>query len=1054
MYPQRNRIRRKLITGTSHWYRLQHIVRDPQIRLWSGIVAGVWFLLFYAIFLFGMPSISDIETSFKESSIIYDREGNQLYTIYGGDENRQYVPYEEISPQIVNALVAMEDQRFFTNIWFDIFGITRSAITCAMGGRCSGWSSLSQQLIKNTLLMNESLYRRKVQEIFLSLQLNIRFSKEKILELYLNKISFGSNSYGVEQASRRFFGKPSKDVNILEASVIASLPKTPTGYNPYSRRDRLMGYIYYHDTKGTEEGIVKVDPISNPTVFATFKNAASQMRFTTERGFTRVCGLSPFLWKSPFEKKVGADCLTVAKKDLLEFLNSLQLATTAVQENISSPVIVEYEAGRKDRVLMRMYEDWYINDTEYQQAFIQGLDYVFQDPKESIKYPHFVFYVKDYLVSLYGEDFFQQGGWKIYTTIDPKLQDQAEEIIESYATSTFKSYGINNGSMVALDTVTRDVVAMVGSQDYFNKDIDGEVNIMTSLKQPGSSMKPIIYARAFEKNSLSTDTPIFDVEMSFGTYKPKNFDGEFLWPMTIRTALDASRNIPAIKMYYMALEDSGNTGVQQEHNLVDYLQGLGLNSVEKREANNLYWPPIVLGSAEVRGIDFAAAYAAFANNGQLLPPNPILKVFDPQGNEIKIDPPTPKQVVLPAAAYMITDILADNGARPAGWNNFLALAGGRKAAVKTGTSSKKVWEATLPRDLWTVGYTPQYTTVVWTGNTDGKPASARASGMESSALIWKKFMDFAHTDLPKQDFVKPSDVGGSGKFLYINGKKPEVLSAFNPEKIQVDILCNGRVSETTPKEAIRDAVIFDKAFPIEDSYPSWREPVDAWLWSEKGRKYLIEKLWLAEDMMTVVAKPENICERPSESIPQFTTTITDNMELFAGLYPIEITFKSEHPMKEAQILINDKLYRWINLNNQKEGTVKAEFSLSGGDGANQIVTVRVVDTFGYSTSRNYRVRILGKDVANPTIKTDNPAVINVKSGQQVTLSGSINDESDVSKIQIFVNDVIYGTLQGVKKYNFTLKTPADLAPGKHTISIQVTDFQKNVTTQVHTVNVQ
>lgn len=1001
-----------------------------------------------------MPSISDIETSFKESSIIYDREGNQLYTIYGGDENRQYVPYEEISPQIVNALVAMEDQRFFTNIWFDIFGITRSAITCAMGGRCSGWSSLSQQLIKNTLLMNESLYRRKVQEIFLSLQLNIRFSKEKILELYLNKISFGSNSYGVEQASRRFFGKPSKDVTILEASVIASLPKTPTGYNPYSRRDRLMGYIYHHDTKGTEEGIVKVDPISNPAVFATFKNAASQMRFSTERGFTRVCGLSPFQWKSPFEKKVGVDCLTVAKKDLLEFLNSLQLSTTAVQENISSQVIVEYEAGRKDRVLMRMYEDGYINDTEYQQAFIQGLDYVFQDPKESIKYPHFVFYVKDYLVSLYGEDFFQQGGWKIYTTIDPKLQDQAEEIIESYATSTFKSYGINNGSMVALNTVTRDVVAMVGSQDYFNKDIDGEVNIMTSLKQPGSSMKPIIYARAFEKNSLSTDTPIFDVEMSFGTYKPKNFDGEFLWPMTIRTALDASRNIPAIKMYYMALEDSGNTGVEQEHNLVDYLQGMGLNSVEKREVNNLYWPPIVLGSAEVRGIDFAAAYAAFANNGQLLPPNPILKVFDPQGNEIKIEPATPKQVVLPAAAYMITDILADNGARPAGWNNFLALAGGRKAAVKTGTSSKKVWEATLPRDLWTVGYTPQYTTVVWTGNTDGKPASARASGMESSALIWKKFMDFAHTDLPKQDFVKPSDVGGSGKFLYINGKKPEVLSAFNPEKIQVDILCNGRVSDTTPKEAIKDAVILDKAFPIEDSYPSWREPVDAWLWSEKGRAYLIEKLWLTEDMMTVVAKPENICERPSESIPQFTTTITDNMELFAGLYPIEITFKSEHPMKEAQILINDKLYRWISLSNQKEGTVKAEFSLSGSDGASQIVTVRVVDTFGYSTSRNYRVRILGKDIANPTIKTDNPAVINLKSGQQVTLSGSINDESDVSKIQIFVNDVIYGTLQGVKKYNFTLKTPADLAPGKHTISIQVTDFQKNVSTQVHTVNVQ
>lgn len=206
-------------------------------------------------------------------------------------------------------------------------------------------------------------------------------------------------------------------------------------------------------------------------------------------------------------------------------------------------------------------------------------------------------------------------------------------------------------------------------------------------------------------------------------------------------------------------------------------------------------------------------------------------------------------------------------------------------------------------------------------------------------------MDFAHTDLPKLEFVKPSDVVGSGQFLYINGKKPEILNAFNPEKIQVDILCNGKISDNTPKDAIRDAVILDKAFPIEDSYPNWREPVDAWLGSEKGRLYLIQKLGLTEDMMTVVAKPENICERPSESIPQFTTTLIDNMELFPGLYPLEITFKSEHPMKEAQILINDKLYRGVNLGSQKEGLVKAEFSVSTADGENQTVTIRVIDTF-------------------------------------------------------------------------------------------------------------
>lgn len=206
--------------------------------------------------------------------------------------------------------------------------------------------------------------------------------------------------------------------------------------------------------------------------------------------------------------------------------------------------------------------------------------------------------------------------------------------------------------------------------------------------------------------------------------------------------------------------------------------------------------------------------------------------------------------------------------------------------------------------------------------------------------------------------------------------------------------------------------------------------------------------------MMVVAPPENICERPDETVPQFTSTLTDNMELFSGIYPVEIDYQSVNPMKEAQILINDKMYRGINLNDQKQGKAKAEFSVSSADGASQMVTLRIIDAFGYSTSRNYRIKILDKDAVSPLIKTDNPTTINVKSGQQVTLSGTINDESDVSKIQIFVNDVIYGTLQGVKKYNFTLKTPEDLAPGKHIVTIQVTDFQKNVINQIHTVNVQ
>jgi membrane peptidoglycan carboxypeptidase len=210
---------------------------------------------------------------------------------------------------------------------------------------------------------------------------------------------------------------------------------------------------------------------------------------------------------------------------LTEFLNNLQLKTTNENGIVTT---LEYQAGRKDAVLARMIEDEYIDGAEYGEAVASGIGFVFQDPKESIRYAHFVFYVREYLVDLFGEEFFERGGWKVYTTIDPKLQDKAQEIIDSYATTTFKSYGINNGALVSLDSKTRNIVAMVGSQDYYNKEIDGEVNIITSLKQPGSSMKPLIYARAFEKNNLSTDTPIFDVETDFGNYMPKNFDGKFL----------------------------------------------------------------------------------------------------------------------------------------------------------------------------------------------------------------------------------------------------------------------------------------------------------------------------------------------------------------------------------------------------------------------------------------------------------------------------------------------------------------------------------------------
>ncbi len=206
-------------------------------------------------------------------------------------------------------------------------------------------------------------------------------------------------------------------------------------------------------------------------------------------------------------------------------------------------------------------------------------------------------------------------------------------------------------------------------------------------------------------------------------------------------------------------------------------------------------------------------------------------------------------------------------------------------------------------------------------------------------------------------------------------------------------------------------------------------------------------------MLTVVAPPEIICDRPAESVPEFTSNLSDDLELFSGLYPLEIEFKSSHAMKEAQILINDVFYRSVNLNEEKEGQAKAEFAVNISDGVSQIVTLRLVDTYGFSTARNYRVKILDQDITPPAIQTQNPSEITLTAGAALNLSGTIQDASNISKIQILVDDIIYGTLQDVKKYSFSLQSPSDISIGTHTITIQVTDFQKNISTSIHTVTI-
>ncbi len=592
----------------------------------------------------------------------------------------------------------------------------------------------------------------------------------------MNKISFGNNAYGIEEAAKTYFGKSSKDVGILESSILASLPKGSSYYSPYSHKDRLMGYFSVHESSAPKD-IINLENNGKNTEYknliAKFKEFVSLLEFkplTTDK--LSICHVEQKYLKQKYSIDNNA-CTTLNYSELLTFFNSIQIegevveipspgagdGKTAVTINASTGTIngekkmmtLEYNTGRKDFVLGRMFEDQKIQPAEYKTAFVDGLDFQFHAYKENIKYPHFVFYIKDYLENKYGKDFEAQGGLKIYTTIDPVLQDTAEELVKKQVKINATKYGAKSAALVSMDNKTGQILAMVGGADYFNSEEDGNVNIITSKRQPGSSFKPLVYTLAISKNPIGPDTPIFDLRTKFGEWEPNNYDEKFLGKMSVKKALDYSRNIPAIKMFYLA---------GGEASVVEFATNLGITSLNTRGE---YGAPLAIGTGELKPLELLQAYSVFANGGYRKEINPILKITDKKGNLIEqYTESSGTSVISDAATYIISTILSDATSRPGDfWNNVLTLKD-RPVAAKTGTSNKDVTKngkkQILPRDLWTAGYTPQITTVVWAGNVDGSETKGTCDGLNCAAPIWHDFMEAAHKNLPVETFQKPESV--------------------------------------------------------------------------------------------------------------------------------------------------------------------------------------------------------------------------------------------------------------------------------------------------------
>lgn len=672
--------------GRTDWKKIGVI---SAIGLGAFIVfCGLIFASAIALLSIGLPDVHDLDSlAVAQSTTIYDREGNVLYVKYG-EENREYKSLNQISEHLVKATIAIEDDQFYNHPGFDMFGFARAAFNNLTGGSQQGGSTITQQYIKLTFLTSEKSYIRKLKELILAVRLEEAFDKDTILEKYLNKIPYGNSAYGVEKAAQIYFSKPAKEITLGEASVLAAIPQAPSYYNPYGPN------LYSHLSANTSP------------------DQLSPRNIRTEN-------------------------------DLRE--NEIKRGLIGTEVDVGEGRQV-YLQGRSDLVLKRMVETGVITELEKEEALeeIHGLK--FEKHYQDIKAAHFVLeYVIQQLEAKYGKELVEQGGLKVYTTLDPTLQDYAEQAIKDRIESNESKYNVKNAALVSINPQNGQILAMVGSRNYFDEKIDGKTNIVTSFRQHGSSFKPIVYAAAF-LNRYSPASVVFDVSTPFGSAWPKNFDGKFQGPITLRKALGQSRNIPAIKAYFLA-------GEQEQ--IIPFAKKLG---VEFMNEEMTYGYPMALGSAETTLLSMTSAFGTFANGGLRYEPVSILRVENAQGEILEEwQDKMGAEALDPQIAYLVTSVLSD---REVNIGPNLNVEG-QISAAKTGTSNRKVGNQYLPHDLLTIGYTTQLVTGVWAGNNDDRkdgPLNYSADGYNVAAPIFKEFMDKAHQDMPAEDFPIPEGI--------------------------------------------------------------------------------------------------------------------------------------------------------------------------------------------------------------------------------------------------------------------------------------------------------
>lgn len=678
-----------------------------------------------------------VNADLEESTRIYDKDGILLYSVFQ-NENRTYVKLLDIPKHVQQATIAIEDQDFYNNQGFSVTGYVRGLlIDPILRRRVTGGSTITQQLVKNVLLTSERSLPRKIKELMLSIQVDRKYKKDEILEMYLNDVPYGGANIGVEAAAQSYFGKKVKEINLAEAAFLAGLPQAPSVYSPFA------GKKYYIER--TRQVLSQMEDVG----YITEKQANSALEEIKKKEFSRS----------------------------------------------------------EDR---------------------------------GIKAPHFVMYVRQLLASQFGEALVENGGLTVTTTLDYKIQKEAENIVKSEI-DKLKGFKVGNGAAVVMDPKTGHILSMVGSKDYFDTDNDGNFNAALGSRQPGSSLKPIMYATAFEKG-YTPSTMIMDVKTEFPSgdpknpiYAPVNYDGKYNGPMQLRFALGNSVNVPAVKMLAKisikdVMQNAYDMGIENWEPTKKNMEDVGLS--------------LVLGGRETTLLHEVTAYSVFANGGIKQDSVAITKVTDSKGNTLFEQKKRNGSRVLPEnVVYLVSHILLDNVARALafGPNSYLNIPG-KTVSAKTGTTDDK-------KDNWALGYTPSFVVGIWVGNNDNTPMNpAIASGSTGASPIWNRLMSFVLRGKADEPPVKPDDVvalqvdsvggglpvdGHSTRSEYfIKGTEPTNTTIY--QKIPMSRKQNGkRASQEEINRGDydnRDFIVISESDPVStDGKNRWQEAINAWI---------------------------------------------------------------------------------------------------------------------------------------------------------------------------------------------------------------------------------